>query len=83
VLLPTLPSIKGGPIIWGGLVMPLLWTWASHGLMGVVNPVLQRYVDWPFFILSQIVFGIAASLVVVRTEQVAVPPAGPGSEGLT
>jgi hypothetical protein len=46
----------------------------------VVNPFLQQNVDWPWFIASQFVFGIAAAIVVMRTEQIAVPPAGTGPE---
>ncbi len=65
VLLPTLPSIPK-PIAWGGLLMPLLWTGVSFSLMGVVNPALQRGVDWPSFILSQFIFGMVAALVVMR-----------------
>ena len=38
--------------------MPLLWTGASYGLMGIVNPVLRGGVDWPWFIVSQFVFGV-------------------------
>jgi len=74
-----LPDIPG-PIATGGLLLPLLWTGASYGLMGVVNPFLQQNVDWPWFIASQFVFGIAAAIVVMRTEQIAVPPAGTGPE---
>jgi hypothetical protein len=77
ILVPRLPTIPG-PMSWGGLLMPLLWTAASFSLMGVVNPVLQKLVDWPWFIISQFVFGIAASIVVVRSEQIPVPPAGHG-----
>jgi hypothetical protein len=80
VLLPTLPPIRGGQIIWGGVVLPLLWTGASYGLMGVINPLLQRDVDWPWFIASQFVFGIAAAIVVIRSEKITVPPAGPGPD---
>ena len=58
-VLPELPPIPA-PLAWGGLLMPLLWTGASYGLMGVVNPLLQERVDWPWFIVSQFVFGIAA-----------------------
>jgi hypothetical protein len=78
VLLPTLPPLSGGQLVWGGLLMPLFWTGLSYGLMGIVNPVLQTHVDWPFFILSQFVFGVTASIVVIRSEQVSVPPAGTG-----
>jgi hypothetical protein len=75
--LPKLPVIPG-PMCWGSLLMPMLWTGMSFGLMGVVNPVLQRSVDWPWFIVSQFIFGLAASIVVVRSESIPVPPAGSG-----
>jgi hypothetical protein len=74
---PRLPAIPA-PIVWGGLVLPMLWTGISYGLMGVVNSALQTYVSWPWFIVSQFVFGVAAAVVVLRTETVHVPPAGPG-----
>jgi hypothetical protein len=80
VLLPTLPAIRGGQLAWGGLVMPLLWTGISYGLMGVVNPILQKVVDWPWFIASQFAFGVTAALVVIRTEKIAVPPKGMGPD---
>jgi hypothetical protein len=76
---PRLPPIPG-PVAWGGLVLPLLWTGTSYGLMGVVNPVLQERVAWPWFIASQFVFGAAAALVVLRSETVHIPPAGPGPD---
>ncbi len=75
--LPRLPLIPG-PMCWGSLLMPMLWTAASFGTMGVVNPVLQRLVDWPWFIVSQFVFGFVASIAVLRSESIAVPPAGTG-----
>jgi hypothetical protein len=74
---PRLPTIPG-PIAWGGLVLPLLWTGTTYGLMGVVNPVLQERVNWAWFFVSQFVFGVAAAVVVQRSEKVHIPPAGPG-----
>jgi hypothetical protein len=76
---PRLPHIPG-PLAWGGLVLPLLWTGTSYALMGVVNPVLQERVDWPWFIASQFVFGVVAAVVVVRSEMIHVPPAGLGPD---
>jgi hypothetical protein len=80
VLLPTLPANRSGQIVWGGLLLPLLWTGASYGLMGVVNPLLQERVAWHWFVASQFVFGITAAVVVMRSEKIAVPPAGMGSD---
>jgi hypothetical protein len=79
IVLPRMPVIPA-PLAWGGLVMPLLWTALSYGLMGVVNPVLQELVDWPWFIVSQFVFGLVAAIVVVRSEEVYITPAGPGPQ---
>lgn len=79
LVLPRVPQIPG-PLAWGGLVMPVLWTASSYGLMGVVNPVLQEYVDWPWFVASQFVFGIVAAIVVVRSEVIHIPPAGRGPD---
>jgi DNA-directed RNA polymerase subunit RPC12/RpoP/uncharacterized membrane protein YagU involved in acid resistance len=76
VVLPTMPKIPGGPLIWGGLLMPLVWTGASYASMGVVNPALRDHVDWRWFLLSQFVYGIVMAWVVFRTEKVHVPPTG-------
>jgi hypothetical protein len=74
--LPPMPA----PFAWGGLVLPLVWTGTTYGLMGVVNPVLQERVDWAWFIVSQFVFGVTAAAVVLRSEMVHIPPAGRGPD---
>jgi hypothetical protein len=79
LLLPRLRPIPA-TLTWGALVLPLLWTTVSYSLMGVVNPLLQERVDWPWFIASQFVFGVATAIVVDRSEKVFIPPAGRGPE---
>ncbi len=74
--LPPMPA----PIAWGGLLLPMVWTGISYGLMGVVNKALQDHVSWPWFIVSQFVFGVTAALVVFRSEMVHIPPAGSGPD---
>jgi hypothetical protein len=83
LVLPRLGPIPM-PVAWGGVLMPLLWTSISFGLMGIVNPLLQERVDWPWFIASQFVFGLAAAIIVVRSEKVYTPLAGrgPGPQAL-
>ena len=80
VLLPTLPPIFGGPLLFGGVVLPLLWSGASHSMMGVVNPLMNQYIDWPWYVASQLVYGIATSIVIVRSEEIAIAPRGPGGD---
>ena len=79
LVLPRLPAIPG-PLAWGGLLMPLLWTASSYGLMGVVNPVLQERVDWPWFIVSQFVFGSWRRRSSCASEKIDIPPAGRGPD---
>jgi len=78
VVSPTLPPLPGGPVIAGGVLMPLLWTGVCYGFMGIINPLLQEFVSWPWFIASQVVYGLAMSVVVINSEKVPVPPAGTG-----
>jgi hypothetical protein len=82
LVMPKLPAMPG-PIAWGGLVLPLLWTGVAYALMGVVNPVLEELVNWPWFIVSQFVFGVTAAVVVLRSEMVHIPPAGRGPDSVT
>ncbi|HVA45355.1 MAG TPA: hypothetical protein VNH11_03120 [Pirellulales bacterium] len=81
LLLPRLPEIPG-PLAWGGMLLPPVWTATSYAMMGVVNPLLAERVDWPWFIFSQLFFGLAAAVIVVRSEMVHIPPAGSGPERL-
>jgi hypothetical protein len=79
LLLPRVPPIPA-PLAWGGLLLPLVWTALSYSLMGVANPVLQERVSWPWFIVSQFVFGVAAAAVVLRSGMIPIPPAGLGPD---
>jgi hypothetical protein len=68
VILPMLPRRH---MLWGGMVAPLLWTGLIWAVLGVVNPALNARIDWPWFIASQIAFGLAAGLVISRAVPVA------------
>src|SRR5262245_55171909 len=65
VLMPTLPYIHRS-LAWGGLLMPMLWTSLTYPLMSIVNPTLHQGVSWPWFILSQFLFGIVVGPVVMH-----------------
>lgn len=77
LLLPRVPPIPA-PLAWGGLLLPLVWTALSYAMMGVANPILEQYVDWPWFVVCQFVFGVTAAVVVLRSEMIAIRPAGRG-----
>jgi hypothetical protein len=65
------PMLPRRPILLGGLIAPLLWTGLLHSTLAWINPVLASRIDWRWFILSQIGFGVVAGLVVSRRQRVA------------
>jgi len=66
-MLPMLPS---RPIILGGIIGPLLWTGLLYHVLGFVNPLLDQKINWVWFAVSQVAFGVVAGLVVVRQNKV-------------
>ena len=66
----TLPMLPRRPILLGGFVAPILWSGVIHGILGIVNPVLNQRIDWFWFVLSQVGFGIVAGIVVSRQMRV-------------
>lgn len=65
-----LPMLPRRPILLGGIIAPVLWTGLLHSTMGIVNPVLADHISWGWFLLSQIMFGLVAGLVVAREERI-------------
>jgi hypothetical protein len=61
-----LPMFPRRPIVLGGLIAPALWSALIYTILGLLNPLLASHIDWPWFIASQIGFGVVAGLVVVR-----------------
>jgi hypothetical protein len=65
-----LPVLARRPILLGGFIAPVFWSGLLHGILNIVNPLLQRRIDWIWFLASQIAFGIVAGVVVSRQERV-------------
>jgi len=66
----TLPMLPKRPIVLGGIVAPLFWSGVLYGVLGIINPVLDARIDWLWFVLSQLGFGIVAGIVVARQERI-------------
>src|ERR1700677_3027701 len=66
----ALPMFPRRPILLGGVIAPVLWTGLIHSTLEALDPVLNQHIDWPWFVVSQIGFGIVAGIVVSRQERV-------------
>jgi hypothetical protein len=69
-----LPMFPRYPIITAGVMVPLLFTGILHTALDVVSPILNQRIDWFWFVISQIAFGLVCGFVVnlharVRTPQ--------------
>ena len=66
----TLPMLPRRPILLGGFVAPILWSGLLHSILGIVNPLLNKRIDWLWFVISQVGFGIIAGIVVTYQERI-------------
>jgi hypothetical protein len=69
-----LPMFPRKPILTAGFIAPFLWTGILYSALGIISPILNARIDWWWFIVSQIAFGLVAGFVVnlhvkVRTPQ--------------
>ncbi len=62
----ALPMFPRNPILLGGVIAPVLWSGLLHSILEAVDPVLNQRIDWFWFVLSQIGFGVVAGIVVSR-----------------
>jgi hypothetical protein len=65
-----LPMLPRRPILLGGFIGPILWTGLIHSILGIVNPIMNQRIDWVWFVISQLGFGIVAGIVVSRQERI-------------
>jgi hypothetical protein len=59
-----LPMLPRHPILLGGLIAPILWSGLVHSLVELIDPLLNQRIDWTWFVLSQVGFGIVAGVIV-------------------
>ncbi len=62
----ALPMFPRNPILLGGVIAPVLWSGLLHSILEAVDPVLNQRINWFWFVLSQIGFGVVAGIVVSR-----------------
>ncbi|HEY4380250.1 MAG TPA: hypothetical protein VGN01_07885 [Acidobacteriaceae bacterium] len=69
-----LPMFPRYPIVTAGFMTPLIMTGILYSAIGIVSPILDERIDWFWFILSMIAYGLVCGYVVnlqakVRTRQ--------------
>ncbi len=62
----ALPMFPRHPIVMGGILVPMFWTGLMYSVLGVVDPIMQVRIDWIWFMVAQIIFGLVAGYVVSK-----------------
>jgi hypothetical protein len=65
-----LPMFPRRPILLGGVIAPILWTGLLHSSLQLLNPSLSDRINWAWFVVTQMGFGIVAGVVVSKQERV-------------
>ncbi len=66
-LLPMFP--KYAPF-WAGILMPLFWSGLVATTLGILNPLLNQRISWPWFIACQLAFGLVGGYVIARSTNI-------------
>lgn len=67
VMLPMFP--KYAPF-WAGILMPLFWSGLVATVLNIVNPVLNERINWLWFVVCQLAFGLVGGYVIARSTSI-------------
>ena len=70
VLASLIPMAIGWPRLFSIVVAPFTWSLLTYGAMGVLDPTLEKWVDWYWFVGSQIAFGSVCGYLIARSERI-------------
>lgn len=66
----ALPMMPDRPVLAGGILVPVIATGIVWASIGLVNPALEAHISWPWFIGSQVAFGIACGRFVASRARI-------------
>ncbi|MDQ2711501.1 MAG: hypothetical protein M3Y72_10750 [Acidobacteriota bacterium] len=67
VMLPMFP--KYAPF-WAGILMPLFWSGLVATTLNLLNPVMNERINWPWFVVCQLAFGLVGGYVIARSTSI-------------
>lgn len=67
VMLPMFPKRA---ILWAGILMPLFWSGIIATGLTVLNPALNKEINWYWFVFTQLAFGLVAGYVIARSTKI-------------
>jgi hypothetical protein len=66
----TLPMFPKGAWLWAGILSPILWSGLIASTLEFINPALNARIDWFWFVVSQLAFGMIGGYVIARSQSI-------------
>lgn len=66
----ALPMFPHFAWLWAGMITPLFWSALFYATAGILAPRLSELVDWPWFIVCQLGYGMIGGYVVARSQEI-------------
>jgi hypothetical protein len=66
-IMPMFP--KYAPL-WAGILVPLFWSALVATTLNVLNPILNQRINWPWFVICQLAFGLVGGYFIARSTSI-------------
>ncbi len=66
----ALAMMPARPMLMGAVIIPAVMTGLTWPVLGIVNPALEEFISWPWFIASEVAFGVACGWHVNRSARI-------------
>ncbi len=66
----TLPMFPKRAPLWAGILAPVFWSGLVAASLELINPLLNQRINWPWFVVCQLGFGLVGGFVIARTHHI-------------
>jgi hypothetical protein len=66
----ALPMFPRRAPLWAGVLAPLFWTGLVASTLQLINPLLNSRINWVWFVVCQLGFGLVGGFVVARSQRI-------------
>jgi hypothetical protein len=66
----TLPMFPKRAPLWAGILAPVFWSGLVAASLELINPLLNSRINWPWFVVCQLGFGLVGGFVIARSEHI-------------
>ncbi len=70
LLAAALPMFPRFAFIWAGLLSPVIWSALFYATVTFINPAMDKYVSWPWFVVCQLGYALVAGYYIKTSQRI-------------